>query len=87
MRVLGVGIAAAAANVPCGAWRARTRKFSAGWFAAVHAPVPVVACLRQACGLPPWAVAASLAGSAVGQAVGARRGLRGRRQPVAEKGA
>jgi hypothetical protein len=38
-------------NLPFGFWRAGVRKFSAAWFVAVHAPVPLVAGLRIYSGL------------------------------------
>ncbi len=33
-------------NLPCGAWRARVRKYSWPWFLAIHLPIPVVVWLR-----------------------------------------
>jgi hypothetical protein len=38
-------------NIPFGAWRVRSRRFSAQWFAAVHLPVPFVIALRVGTGL------------------------------------
>lgn len=49
-----------AANLPCGAWREHTRKFSPQWFLAVHATIPFVAMLRKAVLMPKWAVALTL---------------------------
>jgi len=46
-----VAVAVFVLNLPFGAWRARTRKFSLPWFLAVHAPVPLVVALRVAAGL------------------------------------
>ncbi|MGL6224541.1 MAG: hypothetical protein ACRC6L_13260 [Steroidobacteraceae bacterium] len=39
-------------NVPFGYWRAGVVKFSAQWFVAVHAVVPLVVYMRHAAGLP-----------------------------------
>ena len=38
-------------NLPFGYWRANVKKFSAGWFLAVHGPVPAVVLLRILSGL------------------------------------
>ncbi|HSG47819.1 MAG TPA: hypothetical protein VLA43_08420 [Longimicrobiales bacterium] len=38
-------------NVPFGWWREGTRKFSVGWFLAIHLPVPGVVLIRQAFGV------------------------------------
>lgn len=43
-------------NVPFGFWREGVRKFSAKWFIAVHAAVPVVIALRILAGIE-WQVA------------------------------
>ena len=68
-----------ALNVPFGWWRAGVRKFSAAWFVAIHAPVPVIVALRFALGLPfrwetlPLFVAAYFGGQFVGARLRARR--------------
>lgn len=33
-------------NIPFGYWRAKVRKFSFQWFAAVHLPIPFIVFLR-----------------------------------------
>jgi len=38
-------------NLPCGFYRVHVPKFSVRWFVAVHAPVPVIVCLRLSTGL------------------------------------
>jgi len=59
-------------NVPFGYWRANVRKFSAGWFLAVHGPVPAVVLLRILSGLGfslftvPFMVGAFLGGQLLG---------------------
>lgn len=54
---------AVAANLPCGAWREHTRKFSPHWFLAVHATIPFVASLRKAVLMPKWAILLTVAAS------------------------
>jgi hypothetical protein len=38
-------------NLPFGYWRGGARRFTPRWFAAVHAPVPVVIVMRLALGV------------------------------------
>jgi hypothetical protein len=67
-------------NLPFGYWRAGLRKLSAGWFLAIHAPVPLVVALRWGLGLPfrwstlPLFVAAYFTGQALGARLRRRRG-------------
>jgi hypothetical protein len=58
-----MGGTAIAANLPCGAWREHTRKFSPQWFLAVHATIPFVAMLRKAVLMPKWAILLTVAGA------------------------
>lgn len=59
-------------NIPFGMWRARTRKLSVAWFAAIHAPIPGIILLRFALDVS-WAwVPAGIACAVVGQIAGAR---------------
>lgn len=51
MTVLLVAASVFVINLPFGYWRANVRKFSAGWFFAVHGPVPAVVLLRILSGL------------------------------------
>ena len=66
-------------NLPFGYWRGGVRKFSAAWFVAIHAPVPMVVALRYFLGLPfrwgalPLLVAAYFGGQFVGNRLRARR--------------
>ncbi|MGD9386761.1 MAG: hypothetical protein PVI87_00890, partial [Gammaproteobacteria bacterium] len=39
------------ANLPFGYWRAGLAKRSPGWFAAIHAPIPLVWLIRDMLGL------------------------------------
>jgi len=34
-------------NIPFGYWRAKVKKFSVGWFGAVHIPIPFIFILRR----------------------------------------
>ena len=70
--MLAIGVTGALANLPCGAWRVHTRKFSPGWFLAVHATIPFIAILRKAVVMPRWAIALTVAAAVVGQFAGAR---------------
>lgn len=38
-------------NLPFGYWRAGRRRFSLGWFLAVHVPVPLIIGLRLVSGI------------------------------------
>ena len=62
--------------LPFGYWRAGLRKFSWQWFAAIHAPVPVVAALRIGSGLSWKLIPLMLAACLGGQWLGARLGRR-----------
>jgi hypothetical protein len=59
-------------NLPFGYWRGGLRKLSPLWFVAIHAPVPLVVCLRLLAGLPfrlatlPLLVAAFFGGQTLG---------------------
>ena len=66
-------------NLPFGYWRANVRKFSAGWFLAVHGPVPAVVLLRILSGLGfslstvPFLVGAFFSGQVLGSRIFLRR--------------
>lgn len=72
LKLLGVGAQCLVANVPCGAVREHTQKFSPAWFLAVHATVPFFAFMRKGVGMPRWAIVLTLATAVAGQAIGAR---------------
>lgn len=61
-----------AGNVPPGMLKEHFDKFSPQWILAVHASVPVVAALRKATRLPPYAILVTVLGSVLGQIVGGR---------------
>jgi len=76
--LLAIGI-----NLPFGAYRTTTRKFSWRWFVAIHLPIPFVILMRLSFGLGWWFVPFMLASAVTGQLLGswlfhlwrARRGL------------
>lgn len=72
IKLLAVGATAAVLNIPCGAWREHTSKFSFEWFLAVHATIPFIAMLRKAVIMPKYAIVMTIASAVVGQAMGAR---------------
>lgn len=70
--MLAIGLMGAFANVPCGAWRVHTEKFSPGWFLAVHATIPFIAILRKAVVMPRWAILLTITAAVAGQFAGAK---------------
>ncbi|GAB2222744.1 hypothetical protein Droror1_Dr00016868 [Drosera rotundifolia] len=71
-KVLVIGLLGMAANVPLGAWREHTEKFSPAWFVAVHAAVPFIAMLRKSVLMPKTAMAFTIGASILGQVIGSR---------------
>mmetsp|Transcript_26628 Transcript_26628/g.32325 ORF Transcript_26628/g.32325 Transcript_26628/m.32325 type:complete len:381 (+) Transcript_26628:158-1300(+) len=74
---LGVRLAACAAtsvgvNVPLGVWREHTEKFSAEWFVAIHASVPLIAMMRKASLVPQYAIVGTIVCAILGQVIGSR---------------
>ena len=76
-------------NLPFGAAREHTDKFSTQWFVAVHASIPFLAMLRKAIIMPRHAILFTVAGTVLGQGAGARleRRRRLRAQGEAAQGA
>lgn len=73
IKVVALAGAAFFLNLPFGSYRNTTRKFSLGWFLAIHLPVPLVIVMRSVVfGLGYWAIPFSLAGDIAGQILGAR---------------
>jgi hypothetical protein len=72
IKALAVGLFTAFLNLPCGAWREHTRKFSLEWVLAVHATIPFIACIRKAVVMPKYAILLTVGAAVVGQAIGAR---------------
>lgn len=71
-KVLVIGMLGIAANIPLGAWREHTKKFSPSWFTAVHAAIPFIAMLRKSVLMPKTAMTLTVAGSILGQVIGSR---------------
>jgi hypothetical protein len=57
-------------NVPMGYWRTRVRKYSLGWFLAIHLSIPLIFVLRIKSGLGygyiPELFLAAIAGQVIG---------------------
>lgn len=71
-KVLVIGMLGITANIPLGAWREHTKKFSLSWFTAVHAAIPFIAMLRKSVLMPKTAMAFTITGSILGQIIGSR---------------
>ena len=54
-KILIIGLATLAINIPFGYWREGVKKFSVQWFIAVHAAVPIVITMRLMAGIE-WQV-------------------------------
>ena len=63
-------VLATAVNLPFGAWRATTRKFSWQWFVAIHLPIPFIIVMRLSFGFGWWFVPFMLASAVAGQLLG-----------------
>ncbi len=59
-------------NVPCGIYRARLRKMSPAWFAAIHVSIPFILILRITMEVSPWWIPLGLTAAVIGQVLGAR---------------
>lgn len=71
-KLAAVAAASFMCNLPLGAWREHTRKFSFEWFVAVHASIPFVVSLRKAVVMPKTAIIVTIASAVFGQYVGSR---------------
>lgn len=72
LRVALLALTALVVNLPCGAWRVRTRKRSLNWFLSIHAPIPLAFLLRQVLDLSPWFIAVTLIFAVAGQWAGGK---------------
>ncbi len=59
-------------NLPCGAWRVRSRKMTLSWFLSIHAPIPFAFLLRRLLELPFLYIAVTLLFAVAGQLAGGR---------------
>lgn len=59
-------------NLPFGWWRQGLKKFSLGWWLAIHLPIPLVIALRITVGIPYATVPLVIAAAVVGQLAGGR---------------
>ncbi|XP_010535900.1 PREDICTED: uncharacterized protein LOC104811053 [Tarenaya hassleriana] len=83
-KMLAIALMGMAANVPLGAWKEHTEKFSVSWFVAIHAAVPFIAMLRKSVLMPKTAMALTIGASILGQVIGSRA-ERYRLKAVAER--
>ncbi|KAI4327971.1 hypothetical protein L6164_020373 [Bauhinia variegata] len=84
-KMLVIAALGMALNIPLGAWKEHTKKFSLSWFAAVHAAVPFIAMLRKSVLMPKTAMALTIGASILGQVIGSRA-ERIRLKAIAERG-
>jgi len=61
---------AIAINLPFGAWRTTTRKFSWQWFLSIHLPIPAIFVIRRAAGFGWDYVPVMIACAVTGQILG-----------------
>ena len=59
-------------NIPMGAMRERSRKFSLAWILWVHASIPLIIALRLGLHLPLLAIPINIAAAIAGQIIGSR---------------
>jgi hypothetical protein len=71
--------ATVALNLPFGAYRGTTRRFSWRWFLAIHLPIPFIFLMRRAAGYGYSFIPVLLAAAVAGQILGARLALIRRR--------
>jgi hypothetical protein len=67
-------------NLPFGAWRTTTRKFSLSWFLSIHVPIPAIFIIRRAAGFGWDYVPVMIACAVTGQLLGGWLFLRIRRR-------
>lgn len=72
LKILLVSILCFLVNIPLGAWRERTKKFSLQWIVAIHASIPLIIALRIGLHLHLVAIPINIAAAILGQVVGAR---------------
>lgn len=72
MDVAAYLLACFALNLPFGAYRARTAKFSPAWFLAIHLPIPAIFLMRVGLDVTPWMIPAGVAFAVAGQVIGAK---------------
>jgi hypothetical protein len=71
-RLSTLAAAAFLLNLPCGAWRVRTRRRSLSWLLSIHLPIPFAFLLRRLLSLSLWYVAVTLVFAVAGQIAGGR---------------
>jgi hypothetical protein len=72
MKILALSAFCFFVNLPLGFWRKRTRKFSAAWFIAVHAAVPLIIAVRLLSGVSNFFIPLFIALAVLGQLAGGK---------------
>jgi len=60
------------ANIPLGLWRSVTKKFSPGWFVAVHLSIPLIYYLRISWNIEAYYIPLIAAALVLGQLTGGK---------------
>ena len=71
MQILLVSVLCLAINIPLGARRERSRKFSWQWILWIHASIPLIIALRIGLQLDMIAIPINIAAAVAGQFIGA----------------
>jgi hypothetical protein len=72
MKILALSAFCFFVNLPLGFWRKRTRKFSAAWFIAIHAAVPLIIAVRLLSGVSNFFIPLFIALAVLGQLAGGK---------------
>ncbi|HDZ86222.1 MAG TPA: hypothetical protein ENH57_00850 [Actinobacteria bacterium] len=59
-------------NIPFGAWRETTRRFSVKWWLAIHISIPFIIIFRIYLGIGVIIIPASIAAALIGQILGSK---------------
>mgnify|MGYP001566289656 FL=1 len=70
LKILLVSVLCLLINIPLGAMRERSRKFSLAWFLWIHASIPFIIALRIGLHLPLIAIPINIAAAVLGQFIG-----------------
>lgn len=71
LKILLVSVVCFLVNIPLGAMRERSKKFSLAWIVWVHASIPLIVALRIGLHLHLIAIPINIAAAILGQIVGA----------------
>jgi hypothetical protein len=74
MKILALSAFCFFVNLPLGFWRKKTKKFSAAWFVAIHAAVPLIIAVRLLSEVSNFFIPLFIALAVLGQLAGGRWG-------------